>query len=187
MTKTAIDKRQRLIESAVRLAHEGGLARASLAEIAKAAHVPLGNVYYYFKKRDDIALAIVKWHANRQVAVLARLDGLSTPRQRLIGYINARSAERDQLALHGCAIGGLCSELRHESWSLSQAANTLLARPLSWAEAQFRKLGQGRESRSSALHLMSSLQGAAVLAHGQNDADLMKSEAALLRQWVLSI
>ena len=52
MAKTQADKRARLIETAMKLAYQHGFRDTSLADIAEAAHVPLGNVYYYFKTKD---------------------------------------------------------------------------------------------------------------------------------------
>ena len=52
--------RTRLIQAAVRLAHRHGFEHTTLAEIAKAAKVPPGNLYYYFKTKDEIGDAIVE-------------------------------------------------------------------------------------------------------------------------------
>jgi TetR/AcrR family transcriptional regulator, transcriptional repressor for nem operon len=186
MTKLANAKRQRLIENAARLFHERGLARVSLADIAAASNVPLGNVYYYFKKRDDIALDVLKWRLAQLDAVLARLDKFSTPRQRLLSFISARVAERDELAEHGCANGGLAMQLKRENRKLGKAAEALLDRQLAWTEMQFRYMGQKSTARISALHLVSSLQGMAILAQSLNDPDIVKIESQRLKQWVTS-
>src|SRR5258708_4700142 len=73
MARTHIDKRSRLVSAAVSLAYQNGFGATSLADIAREAEVPLGNVYYYFKTKDDIGDAIVE----------LRLAQLSRPRQRL--------------------------------------------------------------------------------------------------------
>ena len=52
--------RTRLIEAAVRLAHQHGFGNTRLADIAKAAKVPPGNLYYYFKTKEEIGEAIVE-------------------------------------------------------------------------------------------------------------------------------
>ena len=54
------DKRSRLIQTAVKLAYRHGFRTTSLADIAEAAKVPVGNVYYYFKTKDEIGEAIVE-------------------------------------------------------------------------------------------------------------------------------
>ena len=57
MPKTKRDKRSRLIQTAAKLAYRHGFRTTSLADIAQAAEVPLGNVYYYFKTKDEIGEA----------------------------------------------------------------------------------------------------------------------------------
>jgi AcrR family transcriptional regulator len=46
-TKSPIDKRRRLVDTAAKLVHEQGFNRTTLADISRESGVPLGNVYYY--------------------------------------------------------------------------------------------------------------------------------------------
>jgi TetR/AcrR family transcriptional regulator, transcriptional repressor for nem operon len=187
MTKLARDKRQRLIESAARLARERGLAKTSLADIAKASGVPLGNVYYYFKTRDEIVHEVLRFAKARSAKMLVELDALSTPRQRLVGFMNSRSAERDLIAKFGSQDGGLVMQVQFENKALAKAAEELFAQQLLWLARQFRFLGQGNASRSCALHVLSSFQGVALLAQSLNDPSLVKQEVSRLRQWIVSL
>src|SRR5271166_5138986 len=59
----ASGKRERLIAAACDLFYRQGIAGTTLAHIAEAAEVPLGNVYYYFKTKDDIVAAVVEARA----------------------------------------------------------------------------------------------------------------------------
>ena len=52
-------KRERLVASAAALFHHQGVQRTTLAEVATDADVPLGNVYYYFKTKDDLVAAVI--------------------------------------------------------------------------------------------------------------------------------
>ena len=54
-----INKRSRLLEAANRLVHAQGFNQTTLADIAREAEVPLGNVYYYFKTKEDIGHALI--------------------------------------------------------------------------------------------------------------------------------
>ncbi len=54
------DKRTRLVETATKLAYGRGFRETSLADIAEAARVPVGNVYYYFKTKEELAEAVVE-------------------------------------------------------------------------------------------------------------------------------
>jgi AcrR family transcriptional regulator len=42
----AVGKRQRLTTATARVLHEQGVERTTIADIARAADVPTGNVYY---------------------------------------------------------------------------------------------------------------------------------------------
>jgi AcrR family transcriptional regulator len=57
MGKPQPDKRTRLIETAMKLAYRNGFRETSLADIAEAARVPVGNVYYYFKTKEELGEA----------------------------------------------------------------------------------------------------------------------------------
>src|SRR5689334_19193710 len=57
---TPTGKRERLIAAACDLFYRQGIAGTTLAHIAEAAEVPLGNMYYYFKTKDEIVAAVVE-------------------------------------------------------------------------------------------------------------------------------
>ena len=44
----------------MKLAYRNGFRETSLADIAEAAHVPVGNVYYYFKTKEELGEAVVE-------------------------------------------------------------------------------------------------------------------------------
>ncbi len=49
-----------LVITATKLAYGRGFRETSLADIAEAARVPVGNVYYYFKTKEELAEAVVE-------------------------------------------------------------------------------------------------------------------------------
>jgi AcrR family transcriptional regulator len=67
-------KRERLVAAAVELLHQRGVERTTLADIAAAADVPAGNVYYYFKTKDDVIAAVIEAHKHQVRATLAEID-----------------------------------------------------------------------------------------------------------------
>ena len=54
----SVEKRARLTEAAARLIYQNGFSQTTLADIAAAAQVALGSVYY-FKTKDEVAQAIL--------------------------------------------------------------------------------------------------------------------------------
>src|SRR6266478_1503288 len=80
------DKRTRLIETATKLAYGRGFRETSLADIAEAARVPVGNVYYYFKTKEELAEGVVERLLEEFRAARAEWDRLSDPKERLFTW-----------------------------------------------------------------------------------------------------
>ena len=59
-------KRERLVAAAARVLHEQGVEKTTLADIAQAAEIPVGNVYYYFKTKDQLIEAAIGAHAQHR-------------------------------------------------------------------------------------------------------------------------
>src|SRR6267142_5377921 len=113
------DKRTRLIETAMNLAYRNGFRETSLADIAEAAHVPVGNVYYYFKTKEELGEAVVERLLAQFREVLEEWDRLSSPKERLFAFVDNIRSNKDQLVLGGCPLGGLCLELHKEGGALA--------------------------------------------------------------------
>jgi len=80
------DKRTRLIETATKLAYRRGFRETSLADIAEAARVPIGNVYYYFRTKKELAEAVVERRLEEFRAARSEWDRLSSPKERLLAF-----------------------------------------------------------------------------------------------------
>src|SRR6202166_1000040 len=163
------DKRTRLIETATKLAYGRGFRETSLADIAEAARVPVGNVYYYFKTKEELAEAVVEARLEEFRAARAEWDCLSSPKERLLAFVGSVQANREQLARGGCPLGGLCMELHKEGGALAKKSAALYTVPMAWLEEQFRALGREKDSRKLAVHFFTAFQGMAAVALGAND------------------
>src|ERR1700691_561617 len=91
-------KRERLVGAARQMLHERGAEKTTLADIAAAAEVPLGNVYYYFKTKDAIIAAVIETYGHAYELMSARLDQQPTPQTRLKALIQAWVSNGEQLA-----------------------------------------------------------------------------------------
>ncbi|OGI49378.1 MAG: hypothetical protein A3E57_05820 [Candidatus Muproteobacteria bacterium RIFCSPHIGHO2_12_FULL_60_33] len=178
------NKRFRLLEAANKLVHAHGFNQTTLADIAQEAAVPVGNVYYYFKTKEDIGHALIEHRANFYRGLIAAWDKLPDPKRRIHALIGEVEGQREALASSGCPIGSLCQELHKDGGALAEKAASLMAAILGWTEQQFRELGKGKESADLALHLVTVLQGASLLTHTFNQPDLLLRETARLREWV---
>src|SRR6516164_3013063 len=52
------DKRERILEAAVRVFAQEGFYNAKVARIAEAAGVADGTIYLYFKSKDDLLISL---------------------------------------------------------------------------------------------------------------------------------
>lgn len=182
-----IDKRTRLLDAANKLVQQQGFNQTTLADIAQESSVPLGNVYYYYKTKDDIGLALIEHRTECIRGQFSEWDKLPEPRKRILAAIKAVADNRENLAQSGCPIGSLCQELQKNDGPLADKAAGMFTVLLGWLEAQFRLLGMGKESSDHALHLVSALQGASLLTNAFNDPTLMLRETARLTKWVKAL
>lgn len=187
MAKWKADNRTRLLQAAEKVTYQHGFGRAALADIAKEARVPLGNVYYYFKTKDEIGDAIVELRVSRFKKLLQELDKADSPKERLCGFVEIKIKNRETLARSGCPVGTLCSELHKDGGAVAKKSTALFAEALAWMEAQFKALGKGADSRGLAVHLLSATQGVSVLAHTFHDPGMIEIEAARLKQWIRAL
>lgn len=170
------ERRSELVRAAMGLLHRQGLQHTTLADVASEAHVPLGNVYYYFKTKEALAEAVIAAHEAALRERLAALDAAHRdPKERLRALVRAPLDGVDDVLRFGCPHGSLCQELQKldPKAPLAQAAARLFEVYLTWAEEQFRALGNRRTSRERAVELIAALQGTMLLANTMRSPELL--------------
>jgi TetR/AcrR family transcriptional regulator, transcriptional repressor for nem operon len=187
MAKGKADNRTRLLQAAEKVTYRAGFGNAAIADIAREARIPLGNVYYYFKTKDAIGDAIVELRVSRFRKLLQEFDKADSPKERLCAFVQTKIKNRETLARNGCPVGTLCSELRKLGGAVADKSTVLFAEALAWMEAQFQALGKGTDSPGLAVHLLSATQGVSVLAHTFHDPGLIEREAARLKEWIRAL
>jgi AcrR family transcriptional regulator len=176
-------KRERLIASARELLHREGAAGPTLAEIAAAADVPPGNVYYYFKTRDELVQAVAEAHAHDVAELLSQLDARPTPRSRLKGLAESWTRNSKIVVEHGCPLGSLAHDLGRCDGELAPAGAEPLRAIVQWSERQFREMGL-RDARGLAETFISTIQGAALLANAFSDERVLKQQVRRIERWL---
>ena len=183
---SAGSKRERLIGGAREVLHTQGVENTTLADIANAANVPVGNVYYYFKTKDDLVQAAISAHADDIATTLAELERHRTPKARLKAFVRMLTDQRELTARYGCPQGSLCSELDKRDDEMSRSCAQLMRLPIEWAEQQLQAMGR-RDARELAVALIASYQGIALLTNTFRDPGLMSREARRLERWIDSL
>jgi TetR/AcrR family transcriptional repressor of nem operon len=191
MTDSAVQdapagKRERLVAAARRVLHEQGVERTTLADIAQAADVPVGNVYYYFKTKDQLVEAAIKAHGEFFKSTLAALDRRRTPQGRLKGLIRSLTDQRELAARYGCPIGTLACEVDKRADGLDRTAAGVIGILVDWAERQFRSMGRA-DARDLAIALIASYQGISLITNTFREPELMLREGRRLERWIDSL
>jgi TetR/AcrR family transcriptional regulator, transcriptional repressor for nem operon len=181
------DKRSRLTRAAADLTYARGFGKVTLAEIAEAADVPPGGVYYYFRTKAAVGEAIAAQRSEEFQQLRAHWEQASTPKERLKAFVHSTADNRESLVRAGCPVGSLCAELGKEDTPLATLAAHPLRQLLAWTEAQFAALGREREMAGLALHLLAALQGVSLLANCFRDPSVVIKEAELLSAWIDSL
>jgi TetR/AcrR family transcriptional regulator, transcriptional repressor for nem operon len=180
---TNVSKREALGGAATQLLVERGLDAPTIADIAEHAQVPAGNVYYYFKTRDELVQAVIDSRAEQIRTLLRSLDRKSDPRARLKGLTHSWAEVADLVAAHGCPLGSLSSELNKCQHETGDGAAKLFELVLDWSAEQFRAVGR-KDARGLAITLFAGVQGAALLADTLGDPKIMRDEARRLESWI---
>jgi AcrR family transcriptional regulator len=183
MTDSIGTKRERLIDAARQTVYEQGIEKTTLADIAAAAGIPLGNVYYYFKTKNDIVRAVIESHLLEARAMLAAIEaGEDDPKARLKTLFGTFAGQGELIARYGCPHGSLCLELDKRAEGAELAA-ALMREPVDWAERQFDAMGRA-DARDLAIQVIARYQGTALLTSTFRDPDLMTRETARVADWL---
>lgn len=181
------DKRIRLIEAAMVLIHQQSFNLTTLADIAHKADVPLGNVYYYFKKKEDIGEAVIEKLSTTLNDMLKQWDEISQPIERLKSFIKSSIENEilEQVSQYGCSIGGLCQELSKQSGPLADLAAKLLQSMIQWTQSQFNAMNcNAADSANFALSLVAGIQGSYLLTHTFKDPQFAIRQSDILLSWL---
>lgn len=82
------EKRDRIIEAAVKVFAKKGFHHSRIAEIAETAGVASGTIYLYFKNKDDILISVFEQSLDSIIEEMKlELERLDDPREKLRRFI----------------------------------------------------------------------------------------------------
>ncbi|MEB7375037.1 TetR/AcrR family transcriptional regulator [Enterobacter hormaechei] len=89
MKKQTTDMRQHIIDVAKAIITHKGYSAVGISEIVKAAGIPKGSFYYYFKSKEDFAEAMLEHYFSHYLQEVDKeLSGNLPARDRLLSYFN---------------------------------------------------------------------------------------------------
>jgi TetR/AcrR family transcriptional repressor of nem operon len=177
------DKRERLVKAGRRLIHSKGFAATTLSDIAEASGVPLGNVYYYFRTKEELLDAVVHEHDDEFRVRVARFEKQSTPQARLLAFLDSVIESRTSITRHGCPVGSLSQEMNKRRGASRARVNQGLIARAQWVSNQFRAMGRD-DAQELGVWLVGSVQGVILMAHALNDPGVIERQIGQLKAWV---
>ena len=167
--------------------HRHGAAGTALADVARDAGIAPGNVYYYFRTKDELARAVVDSWCERIAAILEELNRIGDPWARLRAFLDRARGNRASYAALGCPIAGLNRDERLASASTAEARRAFDLQ-CEWMIKQFLLAGQGTaDAKRHGQFLLAGLQGAFALGHAYRDEKRVVDVIAELERWLLGV
>jgi TetR/AcrR family transcriptional regulator, transcriptional repressor for nem operon len=180
------DKRERLIEAADGLIHKQGFHKTTLADIASKSNVPLGNVYYYFKTKEEICDAVIEERKKELTTSLDDCCKSKGPKQALLRLLKTMIEASEEIAESGCPHGRLCNELSNEIVGLTNSADDCLKVLLEWSRDQFKALGY-QNAKDMGFEFIARIQGIVLLGNTLHDQKQIRTQLKSLSDWVDSL
>ena len=182
------NKRERLVDAAKSLIHRQGFARTTLADIAHESAVPVGNVYYYFKTKEELAGAVIAQHLEEFRAYARECETAATPQECLGRMLELPLGYADEIAEFGCPVGSLAQELaKGEGRSaLADRIDDTLREKLDWVINQFRRMGRD-DAGELGMEVFATVQGSMELTYALHDPKVIKTQIRRLREWLAGL
>lgn len=174
-----------IVECAKQLFYQHGYEGTSFSKIVEASGLFRGNIYHYFKTKDEILAAVIERHLEDYRGLLDSWDGEHVDsKNRLHAFVDMIISRKAELVEYGCPIGSLNTELGKDRLEMQHAARALFDLFRDWLAACFRELKKKSQAEALALHLLGRAQGIALISHVYRDIKLLRHETKLLHEWV---
>ena len=185
------DTRQRLVDAARELFLERGYEAVGVAEILKKSGVNSGSLYYFFKTKEELLLAVLDWYlANLHPEVIdpAR-QRTSDPIEQVFAVMEGY---RQLLTMTECRIGCPIGNLALEMSEKSEAVRAKIAENFAnWRNAvrdmlvaAKERLPAGIDCDALATFCLTVMEGGMMQARAHRSLAPFEHSIALLRDYV---
>lgn len=179
-------KRQRLEDAAAQLFWLNGYAATSIADLAKEADVPIGNVYYYFKSKTALADAVSDMFAKGSQAALDDIeervpasgtDTRNAAKDRIAAFFDMLEKSHMSRAKAGCPIARAISDFSTAAPDAASKASDSLTMLTAFLGRELVRAGHPN-GMVAAQQTIALWQGAIILAHGAGDPQILMRQCA---------
>ena len=186
MSKKSERTKQKIIQAANRLFYRRGYNRTSFTDIVDASGVPRGNIYYYFRTKEEILQAALEHRMQIIENMLTEWDKkYSKPQDRLKRFVRVMVAGHEATSLFGCPMGSINMELGKDQPELQSQASHMFRRFLDYFRYQFEAMGYSpHRARHLSMQLMSRAQGVSMMTHVMREPQIMQDAHAEIDHWI---
>lgn len=181
-------RRRQLLAAAANRFWQFGYGSTSLADIAGDADVPLGNVYYYFRSKQDIAGGVADIFVAETQTMLSEIsDAEPDPRRRVLALIRRLSESNRSRVERGCPIALAVRDFRSGAPDASRRAAEAFDLLIGFIGRELQRTGaRPSTALAKAREIIVEWQGGISLAHALGDATVLAESFRRAEQRVIS-
>ena len=158
----------RILDSAERMARQGGYNSSSFREIATEIGIKSASVHYHFANKEVLGAALAERYTNRF------LDGLGEPTAEDADEMLRRYAASYRQALiedgQMCLCGMFGAEISDLPDPVARQTRAFFVRNIQWLGQVFQAKGLGpKDAETKAARLIAALEGAMILSRSLKD------------------
>ena len=187
------ESKARLLDAAVHVIRAKGYTATRVEDICDAAGLTKGSFFHHFKSKEDLALEAAEHFSATADGIfsIAPYQSLSDPLDRLLGYVDFRTAIlQGELPDYTCLLGTMVQETYETHPAIRKACDRCIgahaATLVSDIEAAVRKYGLSPEwtVESLAYYTQAVIQGAFILAKAQQTSQIAAACLSHLRRYL---
>lgn len=181
---TEQSRREHIVEVANNLFHAKGYNQTSISDIANQLGITKGNLQYHFRSKEDLLQAVIDYRMENMGDFLQRCRNENPePRDRLKRIVQMLLDEKEGLITSGCTIGSINVELGKCQKPLQQKSLQMFNQLGGWIEQAFTDLGKDN-AKTLTMHMLSMIQGAALMSYAYHDGKILQRECGFIDQWI---
>lgn len=161
----------------------------SFSDIAEVSGLSKGNLYYYFKTKEEVLQAVIDYRVTQMENMLDSWDiAFVDPVLRLKRYAQIPLNEAQNVTHYGCPMGSLNTELAKSQPELQKISKRQFDVFKDWIIRQFKLILSGRSmnkrAEEYALHLLVLTQGVSTMSQVYADEKLIVKEVKKIEAWI---
>lgn len=175
MSKKGDQRREAIVAAAARLFWVNGFAATSIADIARDAGVPQGNMFYYFRAKAELAMAVADVFVSETQSLILESEAASPePRQRIRFLLQRLGQSNRSRVDNGCPISSAVRDFRRSAPDASARAGQSFELLVSFIARELQKTGPRPSiAMARARAVVIEWQGGIALAHAFNDMTVL--------------